>query len=43
MENHLVPVVCVLIRRVSAIQGSGLEGLHGIIQIFSVYMPANVY
>ena len=26
MVNHLVPVACVLIRGVSAIQGSGLEG-----------------
>ena len=26
MENHLVPVVCVHIKGVPAIQGSGLEG-----------------
>ena len=26
MDNHLVPVACVHIRGVSAIQGSGLEG-----------------
>ena len=28
MESHLVQVACVHIRRVSAIQGAGLEGFH---------------
>ena len=28
MESHLVQVVCVHIRGVSAIQGAGLEGFH---------------
>ena len=28
MENHLVPLACVLNREVSAIKGAGLEGFH---------------
>ena len=28
MENHLVPLACVLNRGVSAIKGAGLEGFH---------------